>query len=143
MLQKFLYSTTKRLSMPFFIGLLLHIQFYTHIWHSKVMTALYLETLGPKLLGEINCQYDNNSAVQTSISMYLSITMEITTTPVVQTDVLNEPCCAWFIGLLTTDLWFLCAAVRIFFSKIVLKKTNCCITPLHPQLFNMYNSHLP
>ena len=55
------------------------------------MTALYLETLGPKLLGEINCQYDNNSAVQTFISMYLSITMEITTTPVVQTDVLNEP----------------------------------------------------
>ena len=77
--------------MPFFIGLLLHIQFYTHIWHSKVMTALYLETLGPKLLGEIYCQYDNNSAVQTSISMFLSITMEITTTPVVQTDVLNEP----------------------------------------------------
>ena len=58
------------------------------------MTTLYLETLGPKLLGEINCQYDNNSAVQTSISMYLSITMEITTTSVVQTDVLNEPCCA-------------------------------------------------
>ena len=55
------------------------------------MTALYLETLGPKLLGEIYCQYDNNSAVQTSISMFLSITMEITTTPVVQTDVLNEP----------------------------------------------------